>query len=216
MTRRRTFTDNSVSYAAVGATQAADVLVFPPAGFSAAQAEHRIGSSEQRFETAADLLLSWGMQRGSHLALLSVEEAADLGYVGLTYDATGNVISRDAAAHEVQYSADGTPYVSSGAVVEIRGVWPLHKKPQSYRVIYVIREQRRVGFALGTMSDTPVSGEEFFGVEWREDDGVWTVVRSVTAIAPTRPYKLLTPAIRLWQWYRRRHYARVLAPVRAS
>ena len=41
------------------------------------------------------------------------------------------------------------------------------------RVVYVVNEQRRFGFAYGTLPDHVESGEERFTVEWNDDDSVW-------------------------------------------
>jgi uncharacterized protein (UPF0548 family) len=83
-------------------------------------------------------------------------------------------------------------------------------------VIYVQREERRIGYALGTLDSTPVIGEEFFSVEWREDDSVWAVMRSVTAIAEGRKFLFLSPLIRFRQWLQRRQYVRSLLPARTA
>jgi uncharacterized protein (UPF0548 family) len=41
------------------------------------------------------------------------------------------------------------------------------------RIIYVIDEPRRFGFAYGTVGDHIMRGEERFLLEWRHDDTVW-------------------------------------------
>jgi len=41
------------------------------------------------------------------------------------------------------------------------------------RVVYVIDEPRRYGFAYGTLPEHAVAGEERFIVEWRDDNSVW-------------------------------------------
>lgn len=46
------------------------------------------------------------------------------------------------------------------------------------RVISVTEEPRRVGFVLGTVGDSVVSGEESFMIDWREGDDVWFTVRA--------------------------------------
>ena len=46
------------------------------------------------------------------------------------------------------------------------------------RVIYAIEEPRRVGFALGTVGDSVVSGEESFIVTWADNDEVRFTVRA--------------------------------------
>jgi uncharacterized protein (UPF0548 family) len=41
------------------------------------------------------------------------------------------------------------------------------------RIVYVIDEPRRYGFANGTLSQHAVAGEQRFLVEWRDDNSVW-------------------------------------------
>ena len=41
------------------------------------------------------------------------------------------------------------------------------------RVVYVIDEERRFGFAYGTLPDHVERGEERFLIEWLPDDSVW-------------------------------------------
>src|SRR5690349_21737232 len=69
--------------------------------------------------------------------------------------------------------------VPSGVVVEVGatvavkarafGTWSLNAS----RVVYVIDESRRFGFAYGTLPDHVEKGEERFLVEWMADDSVW-------------------------------------------
>jgi uncharacterized protein (UPF0548 family) len=80
----------------------------------------------------------------------------------------------------------------------------------------VIRESKRAGFGLGTLDEAPVVGEEYFGIEWREDDSVWAVVRSVTQIADSRWKWALTPFIRLRQLVQLRASVRALSPARQA
>mgnify|MGYP000668621543 CR=1 FL=1 len=108
--RRRTYSDTSTSYAAVGATQAADVLIFPPAGFRSAQQEFKLGSGAARYEAATVALMTWGAQKGARLNVLEVNEAASEGYQGLIFNEFGAPISSTApmARHisqpELRYS----------------------------------------------------------------------------------------------------------------
>ena len=88
--RRGTFRDETVDYAAVGATQAADLMHFPPERSIPAEESWRIGSGEARFETAGDALLSWAAQRGAGLTLSDVRPAAGPMYSGVSFDAEGN------------------------------------------------------------------------------------------------------------------------------
>ena len=215
--RRSNFSgDRAVSYGSVGATQAADVLVFPPAGFRSAQSEFRLGSGQERFDTATAALMTWGVPKGSHLEVVSVNEAHSEGYNGLLFNEFGAPVPPTADALDQLFAPDGTPYLSAGTTVELAQLWSPNDLTTSHRVIYVVREDRRMGYALGTLDYEPVIGEEFFSVEWRDDDSVWSVVRSVTAIAEGRKYFYLSPLIRLRQWLQRRQYVRSLLPARTA
>jgi uncharacterized protein (UPF0548 family) len=63
--------------------------------------------------------------------------------------------------------------VEVGATVAVKahtaGVWSL----SASRVVYVIDEPRRSGFAYGTLPDHVERGEERFLIEWLEDDIIW-------------------------------------------
>ena len=58
--RRSTFTDQPVTYGAVGGTQAPDLLYYPPKGYKPLERQVRLGSGEERFETAA-AALAWSV-----------------------------------------------------------------------------------------------------------------------------------------------------------
>jgi uncharacterized protein (UPF0548 family) len=59
-------------------------------------------------------------------------------------------------------------------VVHALGLWWLN----ATRIIYVIDEPRRFGFAYGTLTGHAESGEERFVVEHLEDDSVWYDLRA--------------------------------------
>jgi uncharacterized protein (UPF0548 family) len=62
---------------------------------------------------------------------------------------------------------------SSGATVAVLvnhlGFWSLN----AARVVYVFQEERRFGFAYGTLEDHAEKGEERFSIEWSDNDSVW-------------------------------------------
>jgi uncharacterized protein (UPF0548 family) len=63
--------------------------------------------------------------------------------------------------------------VEVGATVAVKarafGTWSLN----ACRIVYVIDESRRFGFAYGTLPDHVECGEERFLIEWLADDSVW-------------------------------------------
>lgn len=213
--RRKTFSDSPVTYAAVGCTQTGDVMTYPPTGFRSTFDECRLGSGAARFEAAAASLMSWGMPLGAQLSILQITDAGETGYQGLLFTEFGIPLLPEAAATEVVYSSEGTPAVSAGQSVEVNGVFRPFSSTSAFRVIYVIQEDRRAGYGWGTLDETPVVGEEYFGVEWREDDSVIAVVRTVTRIGQRRWCRFLSPLIRLRQGMVRHRYVRALLPARS-
>ena len=74
------------------------------------------------------------------------------------------------------------------------------------RVVRLLREPRRTGYAAGTLPGHPLRGEELFLIEHRADDSVWLVIRAL--YRPATPlYRVGTPAI---AFARRRYSARFL------
>ncbi|WP_020107683.1 DUF1990 domain-containing protein [Nocardia sp. 348MFTsu5.1] len=88
--------------------------------------------------------------------------------------------------------------IEAGTVARVGiGVGPLRLKAP-VRVVYVIEEADRRGFAYGTLVGHPVSGEELFCVELRDNN---TVVFVVTAFSRprTRLARMAGPVGRLGQ-----------------
>ncbi|MEJ1155575.1 MULTISPECIES: DUF1990 family protein [Microbacterium] len=191
--RRGSFKDDTVDYAAVGATQAADLMHFPPERSIPAEQSWRIGSGETRFRGASETLLSWTAQRGAGLALTDVRPASGPMYSGVSFDADGTPIAPSRAEADLRYDADGTPYVAPGTTVRVHGRVSGMRADAELRVIFTIDEPRRVGFALGTVGESVVSGEESFMIEWYENDQVWFTVRAFDA--PTSLLYRMVPAL---------------------
>jgi uncharacterized protein (UPF0548 family) len=81
------------------------------------------------------------------------------------------------------------------------------------RVVALVDEPDRCGFAYGTLEGHPVSGEEAFIVSRTTDGDVLLTLRSLTRSSPGR-WRLLFPLILIAQrWYRSR-YLRALRPGR--
>jgi uncharacterized protein (UPF0548 family) len=63
--------------------------------------------------------------------------------------------------------------IATGTVIAVHvrvlGLWWLN----AARIVYVIDEPRRFGFAYGTLPRHAERGEERFTVEWLDDDTVW-------------------------------------------
>jgi len=191
--RRGSFQAGTVDYAAVGATQAADLMGYPPDRSLPAEASWRIGSGEARFASSAEALLSWTAQRAAGLDVRDVRPASGPMYAGVGFDADGSPIQPSRLDGEQRFDADGIPYVGAGTTVRVHGRVKGMSADAELRVIYAIEEPRRVGFALGTVGGSVVSGEESFVVEWRENDEVWFTVRAFDR--PVSPLYRLVPAL---------------------
>lgn len=88
--------------------------------------------------------------------------------------------------------------IEVGATVAVKarafGTWSL----SASRVVYVIDEPRRWGFAYGTLPDHVECGEERFLVEWLADDSVWYDILAFSR--PQHPLvKLSSPLARMLQ-----------------
>ena len=80
------------------------------------------------------------------------------------------------------------------------------------RVIFAVEEPRRIGFALGTVGDSVVSGEESFMLEWRDNDEVWFTVRAFDAPS-SFVYRLLPGLIRRRRRELFTRYLRAISPL---
>ena len=84
----------------------------------------------------------------------------------------------------VQLFHEQTP-IETGAVVAVLvkhlSFWSLN----ACRIVYVIDEPERYGFAYGTLAEHAERGEERFTVEWkREDDSVWYDILAASQPGP--------------------------------
>lgn len=178
-----------VSYAAVGATQAPDLMQFPPEGYRPIERRARIGHGDERFEFAWVAAMSWGIQEKSGFRIRH---------------------SAGPEKHDVLYGPDGTALLEPGDTVEL--VIPLGPfgVPAPARVVYVVDEPNRKGFAYGTLPGHPEDGEEAFVVDQRDDGSVWITIRAFSRPA-NRFWWTVYPVLRLVQEYYTRRYLRALA-----
>lgn len=213
--RRGTFKEGTVDYAAVGATGAPDLMQYPPEGSIPAEDSWRIGSGEARFRAASEALLSWTAQRGAGLLLSDVHPASGSTYTGVAFDADGQPVAPSRTETEQRFDADGTPLVAAGTTVHLEGEVRGMRVDGELRVIYVVEEPRRTGFALGTVGGSVVSGEESFVVEWHDNDEVWFTVRAFDTPVATR-YKLLPALTRRRRRELFQGYLRAVSPLYQS
>jgi uncharacterized protein (UPF0548 family) len=181
MTTRGTHRPTDLSYGAVGATQAPDLMTFPPQGFTPAEYRTRIGHGDQRFETAWVQTLTWQIQERSGIGVHvdSIPAEGEVSYTPVTFDESGVPIEPASvgAAPTARYAPDGTPLIVAGMTATLT----MHAYGRTVhapvRVVTVIDEPDRKGFAYGTLAGHPVSGEESWIVERTSDGSVWLNIR---------------------------------------
>jgi uncharacterized protein (UPF0548 family) len=213
--RRGTFRDETVDYAAVGATQAPDLLQYPPERSVPAEERWRIGSGEERFAVASEALLSWSAQREGGLTLSDVRPAPGPMYTGVSFDADGTPVAPSRLDTDQRFDADGTPFVAPGTTVHLRGRVGGMRADAELRVIFVVEEPRRVGYALGTVGGSVVSGEESFMLDRLDNDEVWLTVRAFDR--PTSPlYRLFRGLVRRRRRELFQRYLRAISPLYAT
>lgn len=207
--------ERPVSYGAVGATQAADLLHYPPKGFKPVVSRVRLGFGEARWTYAWSSLLTWELQRASGFAVEltdSPEDVTDRSYRPVGFDEEGTPV--DAATidegAEVHLAPNGAPLLKAGDTATLVSSVGPFKVHAPVRVVYVIDEPTRKGFAYGTLAGHPVSGEESWVIT-REDDGsVWMTIKAFSR--PSRWFWWLGyPAVRTMQRLSTRRYERALA-----
>lgn len=208
-----------VSYAAVGATQAEDLLQYPPAGFRPVERRARIGHGEARFDFACVTALTWGIQKNSgfRVELLEGPPPGQMAaYTPVEFDDEGNPISAALSTEEKAFAPDGTPLLAAGDTAQlVTGSGPFQVSAP-VRVVYVLDERKRKGFAYGTIAGHPVNGEESFVIEFRDDDSVWITVRTFSRPA-SRWWWLAYPVLRVTQEVIMRRYLVALSgPIPAS
>jgi uncharacterized protein (UPF0548 family) len=204
-----------VTYAAIGATQAADLIRYPPRGYRPVERRARIGHGDDRFAFASLAIMTWGVQKNSGFEVQAVEtpsEVTDMTYIPVAFDAAGEPVTpaMTGNSEEVVFSEDGTAAVTPGDTAILRipfGPWRV-KAP--VRVVYVVDEPARKGFAYGTLEGHPEDGEESWVIDRRDDGSVWMTIRAFSRPA-TPMWWLVYPVLRLSQEFYTRRYLRALA-----
>ena len=201
-----------VTYAAIGATQAEDLLRYPPQGYRPMERRVRIGHGPERWDFAWVQTLSWGIQRraGFHVELLDTPtEVSEGTYIPVAFDKHGNPVQPATTGEpgEVTFAPDGSALVRPGDSALLKWVlWPA-KIPT--RVVYVIDEPDRKGFAYGTLPGHPERGEESFVVERRTDESVWLTIRAFSRPS-NRWFWAAYPLLRMMQAIFTERYKRAL------
>jgi uncharacterized protein (UPF0548 family) len=172
--RRATHVDQGAVYAAAGATASPDLLRFPPEGSTAFAHELKIGSGASRFLIASNLLMTWGAQRAAGIVVSDIVQTDRELYSGVVFDGSG--VPERAPDLEIRFGSEGEAYLTAGTTATLN--WPGARNVSRHvRVVYVIDEARRVGFALGTADDAGAIGETAYVLEHRSDDTVWAIAQ---------------------------------------
>lgn len=155
-----------------------------PAGFRRTARTTVVGGGERDLQRLGALVLDWQLQRRVGMRVL---------------DAAG----QDAAAvREGLESRLSVPLVTAFGA-EVRLLAPT-------RVVRVVRTERTVGFAYGTMPGHPVRGEESFMVQLRDDDRVLLELRTLSRTA--FPFALALPLAGAFQERYAARYLQALLP----
>lgn len=176
--------ERPVTYGAVGATQASDMMSYPPPGLRPFRQRTRIGHGEARWAYACTTLLTWGVQRNSGFRVELTDAPAEVTeqtYLPVAFDSDGAPIEPAVTEnHESVFAPDGTPLLTPGDTALLAIPFGPFAVKAPARVVYVIDEPNRKGFAYGTLPGHPESGEEAFIVERTEDGSVWLEIRTLS------------------------------------
>lgn len=214
--RRATFTDAAVTYGAIGGTLAPDLLRYPPKGHRPLERSVKLGSGDERFRVASKLLMTWGIQRGSGMTVTDLESGTGVQYTGVVFNPDGTpAAGQQRPGNESTFAEDGTPYIVNGMTAQLKIPVGPFTVTAPVRVVYVIDEADRIGFAYGTMQGHPASGEESFVVEKHDDNSVWLTIRAFSRPS-TWYYRLAWPILRLQQARFTKSYLRALHPAGAA
>ena len=216
--RRSSFTDQPVTYGAIGGTQSADLLYYPPKGYKPLERSIRLGSGDERFEAAATALMAWGVQKGSGIQVTDVHEGTGVQYEGIEFTPEGAPVrmrTREQEPEEDVFADDGTPFVRNGMTAVLKVPFGPFHVSAPIRIVYVVDEPHRKGFGYGTLHGHPESGEESFIVEQRDDGTVWFVLRAFSR--PSNAfYRLVSPVLSSVQRRFTKRYLRALHPARSA
>ena len=209
--RRSNFNAVSVSYGSVGASLAPDLLRYPPKGFWVGEHSAKLGTGRARFEAARDAMWQWAIHLNSGLEITDVVPGSEGGYRGLNQRDDRS----DIDPNEVLFTAQGYAYVNPGATISQRLTLWRWTVELPARVVLVIDEENRAGYALGSLPGHPFDGEQAFVLELREDDTVWLTVRQLGMPADPR-LRLLWPVFRWQQHELTKKFLKSLHPTAAA
>jgi uncharacterized protein (UPF0548 family) len=166
------------TYDVVGSTRYDET----PEGYHRLEYRERIGAGDEVFQRAADALLGWRMQSAAGLPTTATDTPPRIGTNSLGRLGPGLLIGQ-------------SPLARIGIPVPCRVVW-------------IVNEPDRIGFAYGSLEGHPEAGEESFVIT-RDSDGVHFTVRAYSRGA-TWYTRLAGRAARKAQHYAARRYTAAL------
>lgn len=167
------------TYDEVGSTQYDET----PEGLHRLEYRERIGTGDEVFRRAADALLTWRMHRAAGLPVTATDTPPQVGTNSLGRIGPGMLLRRFRTSTQLGL-------------------------PVPCRVVRVIDEPDRIGFAYGTLEGHPEAGEELFLVT-RDADDVYITIRAYSRPA-TWYTRLAGPVTRRAQHYAAGRYAAAL------
>lgn len=181
---RKPLEERLLSYDAVGATSVVDAKHETPPGYRRFEETVLVGTGTDHWTFASHAILRWGIKTRSGFTIQGADGTS----------VTNTVVSPGDRFWLVAHMG------------------PLRIK-EPVRIVAVVDQPRRKGFAYGTLVGHPVSGEEAFILDLDDDGSVWLTIRSLTRPA-TGLRRATFPALALAQrWYRRRYLCALIEPV---
>lgn len=177
--RRSNHSEMPLAYAAIGASDGVDLLRFPPEGSTPYEEELQLGSGDDRFHTAANLLMTWGAQRVAGVEVIDIQQAATLDYAGVQFT---EGVPELGPEPEHLFSPEGEPYLSAGTAATFLAA---EGEERRIMVVSTVIEPRRLGFTWGDRDEVSGCGEQLITVEHRSDGTVWAVVRGFAFMQAT-------------------------------
>ena len=139
------------------------------------------------------------------------EHHVDVGRGEAAYEAAREAIRTWVPHHGIGATIEpaGQPIELGATVLVVLRRGPIYVIAPD-RIVAVVDEPRRFGWAYGTLPDHAERGEESFLVEWRDDDVVRFTIR-VEADVASLPARLIAPIVRWLQAAALRGYLRAVA-----
>jgi uncharacterized protein (UPF0548 family) len=207
--------ERTVSYGSIGATQAPDLLHYPPTGFRPIERRVRLGHGDARWDYAWTQLFTWGMQRRSGIRVDVSDtpgEVTALTYTPVGFDTQGIPVAPATvdSSGDAMFGPDGTAFLRPGDTATlVIPFGPFHVSAP-VRVVYVVDQPRAKGFGYGTLPGHPESGEEAWMLTKDDDGSVWLTIRAFSRPS-TALWWLVYPVLRIMQELFTRRYERALA-----